>query len=166
MNGNDKIKYAIEELNRWVRHLDSTLWQISTVLLVGTSYALAKAFEMKGSNPTVIIIGVAFILIWFFYLLLLKDNAIKSQKYIHDINAFEKDLGINILPNEQGDFDKNLSKDFLSPFLLNIFSKIPNKHFYHIIVYITLLVWFPITVTLPLNIFRLIVRGSATSIIF
>ncbi len=136
MTEKEKIKYALEELNRWLRHIDSHLWQISSILLIGNVYALKIVLDDKNVKIIfVIIIGISFIFLWNLYLKFLKNLALKTQKYLNEANKKEKHL-IEILPNKVGEFEEELSEDYYSPFVIKKLKYKDDKTFLDVIIYI------------------------------
>jgi hypothetical protein len=100
-NKKQLLKYAIEELHRWLRHIETSTWQIFTVLLAGTIYGLIRVVEAKIEN-NLLEIGycIIIILLWLLFLFFTKDIVLKYQYYLDEINDFEKELKQNIFPDK------------------------------------------------------------------
>jgi len=107
MINDEKRKFAIEELNKWGKHIDNFFWQISSLLIGGTAYAFVKVGKKvlgKEKDIWIIIISIIVIVLWYLYLLFMKYISLKQLEYATKINKLEKKLfknnqKIDILPN-------------------------------------------------------------------
>lgn len=94
------LRLALEEANRWLRYTDNFFWILSSFLMIGTGLAVSKAFEWNGGNCQVLIMGIIMIAAWILFLMFKRNIFKKSKHWITRVNYFEKELAINILPEE------------------------------------------------------------------
>ena len=94
-------RLAFEELNRLLRYIDNFFWILSSFWMVGTGFALSKAFEWNGENWQILIIGIIMIVAWTLFLFFMKNVSKQSRKYLDSVNYFEDKLGIDVLPKKE-----------------------------------------------------------------
>lgn len=116
-----RLIHASEETNRWLRNIESIMWMIASILLGATGFTIKTFFEINNqSNSSTFYKGFLCILmgvLWSFFLMFLKDIAIKSQNYIKKAENYEQKLGIDINAFENGRNSNPsvLDKDYHSP---------------------------------------------------
>lgn len=145
----ENLRLALEEANRWYRHIENFTWALTALLLLGTGSAIIKAEVMKGENPKVIFLGVIMIIIWYLYAMFLKHIWLQSQYFLKKINQLERGLGIDVLPqkekssgnNNQNEENKKLLEQYYSTFTIKHSGQFSPKTFPDFIIIITYLVW-------------------------
>jgi len=135
------LRLALEEVNRWYRHIDTFLWALSSFLLIGTGFAISQAIEMNGENWKIIILGSVMLLVWYWYRKFLKDILLKVQYFMKITNKLEKELGINVLPEGKDDFVKELDSDIFPSSIINSLENVKAKYFSALMIYMIYLAW-------------------------
>lgn len=103
------LRLALDETNRWFRHIDNFYWALSSFLMLATSIAVAKALEWNGKNQSVLIFGVIMIAIWILFLLFTRNSNSKVKFYLKRINHFEQKLKIEVLPERVDEIKGGIS---------------------------------------------------------
>lgn len=160
MNDDEKIKYALEELNRWHIQLNNSFWIVSSFFMSGTLYFLneivpkslkednqiLKLFDSGTiDNILVIFVLLLIILIWYFYLGYVEDTLIKAAVMYKKINSYEILFNFDILPNPE--LLKRIRKKCKS---------VKRIEFARFMIYISCLVFFLCLMLIILNIYYVI----------
>ncbi|EKB61673.1 hypothetical protein [Bergeyella zoohelcum] len=118
--------YALEELSRWIRNIENSMWLISALLFAATGYAF-KEFCVEYYNEKTYILIIAFfmIVLWYFYICLLKHISYQIQDYIKKAEFYERMLEINIFAHESKQIDCVTFLEY--PFFPKWYHKTMNK---------------------------------------
>lgn len=109
MTDDEKLKYALEELNKWMRHMENFLWGVSSILLTATIGSFFVAIKYLNSELLYVIgLGIIICIIWSWYKNFLTDITNKIENIYKRINNYEKDFNIDILPDIKEEEMNNL----------------------------------------------------------
>lgn len=94
------LRLALEETNRWHRQIDNFFWVLSSFLLAGSGFAISQALKMNGENYKVVFLSFIMSSFWYLYRLFRKDTMNKILFCINKTNYFEKELKIDVQPED------------------------------------------------------------------
>ena len=134
------LRIALDEANRIHRSIDSFFWVLSSFLLAGSGFAVSQALEMKGENYKVVILSSIMIIVCHWYRLFQKDTMDKTLFYLGKINYFEKELKIDVQPEDMTQITKVEIKETLLPYIARL-KNVKGKSFHWIMGRVTYLFW-------------------------
>jgi len=111
----DDRRYAIEEANRYIRHLESQYWPIASLLLIGTGFCISNAIDFKGDPNTTLYSGIIITIVWILFLFFQRNHTRKSTFFIDIVNNYEDAMQIDVL-RESTDLRKEQSPWKQNPF--------------------------------------------------
>ena len=154
MTDDEKLKYAIEELNRYIRFIDNFSWLLASVLLTGTVFVFNKIYLLLLDPHTIlrliliILFDITIILVWKWFFSFLNESLLRSQILFERINLYERELSIDILPNFIDNPYNNIK--------IKILNKLKRITFNKLMKNIRNLVWFLTTISFGIKTFYVI----------
>ena len=98
------LRLALEETNKWLRHIESYYWIVSSFWMGGSGYAVFKAINWKGKDGHILLIGIITIVAWILFFFYSRFIQIQSLEFLSRANHLESKLSIDILPEKQNKY--------------------------------------------------------------
>lgn len=144
-NEQENLRLAYEEANRWLRHIDSFIWAISSALLVATGLTIKLVIDWDGKNWKKFTIELIIISLWYFYFYVIRNALVKEQEFFRKANKTEKSLNIDVLLDDRDIMD-TLDETIYSKRTIKMFNKIKSVDFVVVMVYCFILVCIAFTI--------------------
>ena len=96
------LRFALEEINKFILYVDNFFWILSSFFIIGTAYSIYTAVDLYSSELKfeVLFLSGVMIILWVLYIVFSIRTYNKSENLYKRADDIENKLKINILSND------------------------------------------------------------------